>query len=134
MTKPKGYIQDFDNLKRHCDTRYSINNKEFKIGDLTDKQLEVSEMILNKKDKLSIAEEGQLEAVKYIQRYRSERAFEKLSEEANKRFVERALHRATRAAGGISLWEDRVYNGKEYEEIRSSSGKRFKTPRSSRNR
>lgn len=97
-------IKDYHNLKRYCDTSYTINNKELKIGNLNDNQLNISYRILSNKKQLNRIESNQLVAIDYIINYRSEAALKKVRENLEKQ----KIVNATKIANGASLWGEKV--------------------------
>jgi hypothetical protein len=94
-------IKDYYNLKKHCLTPYSISNKKYNIGNLTDKQLEISERILNSKELLNNEEKKQLEAIRYVISYRDNKAVEKMQNEASTRFNSRLKQKANNKADAL---------------------------------
>jgi hypothetical protein len=106
-------IKDYYNLKKHCLTPYSISNKKYNIGNLTDKQLEISEKILDRKEVLTIEEKRQLESIRYVVNYRNNKASERIQVEASDRFNARLQQKANNKADLlIPLIEKLIENNK----------------------
>lgn len=92
-------IADYKTLKKHCNTPYSmsiklkdggIKEREFKVGDLYDNQLDIAKQKLERKSKLNERETEQLEAVKYVIDYRSKCALEGLEAQIQSRYIDKA--------------------------------------------
>lgn len=83
-------IKDYYNLKRQCLVPYWIGNKKSNVGDLNDKQLDIAEELLKEKATLTADETRQLDAIKYVQSYRSEKALERLKDDSKNRLNRRA--------------------------------------------
>lgn len=102
-------IQGYYILKKHCNTPYNIDQRKFNVGNLTDKQLTIAKKVLStRKDKTEL-ECRQLEAVNYVTDYRSQKALEKIENEASKSMHLRLKSRAKQQAKIISTWIEASY-------------------------
>lgn len=106
-------IQDYKNLKKHCEVSYLISvklkngiikDREFKVGSLFDTQLDIAKQKLERKSKLTEKEKEQLNAVNYIIDYRSKCVLENLHNE----IVNRYIDRATKIANNTRLWNEPI--------------------------
>lgn len=108
-------IADYKNLKKHCEIPYSVSvklkdgkikDREFKVGDLRDTQLEIAKQKLERKSKLNEEESKQLDAVNYVIQYRSKCAIEGLQSDINSKRIDKA----NKIANIVSLWGDQIGN------------------------
>ena len=93
-------VTDFKKLKEQCNVKYFIKDKELKIGDLTDSQLEIGLKILQTKRRPNVEELNRLKAMQYVVKYRSDKAIAKI----NNDIMGRRMERATKSANLIGDW------------------------------
>ena len=93
-------VTDFKKLKEQCNVKYFIKDKELKIGDLTDSQLEIGLKILQTKRRTNVEELNRLKAMQYVVKYRSDKAIAKI----NNDIMGRRMERATKSANLIGDW------------------------------
>jgi sporulation protein YlmC with PRC-barrel domain len=98
-------IQDYKKLKTYCNIDYKINNNTFKIGNLSDTQLEIANKILQTKFKPSNEELTKLKAINYIINYRSSKAIEKLQND----IITNRINKAEQKAEVICNWLVKAY-------------------------
>lgn len=109
-------IQNYCTLKKHCLTPYSINGIKYNIGDLNDRQLEISEKILMKKNELADNEKRQLEAIRYIRSYRDKKASEQMRDNLKQHMDQRLAtkisgnSRMMKAVDEITKFVEKSYN------------------------
>jgi hypothetical protein len=102
-------IKDYCTLKQHCLVPYSIKGEKFNVGDMTDRQLDISEKILRRKDSLTKEEIRQLNAIRYVKSYRDTKAHDSalriINDDTNKRLLKNAEKKATIIADNIKISE-----------------------------
>lgn len=96
---------NYKKLKENCNIEYNINKKNFKIGDLTDTQLDLAKKILSTKKNPNQQTIQQLKAVNYIINYRSYKATLYLTNIITTRKIEIA----NRQADIITNWITKSY-------------------------
>lgn len=98
-------IVDYKKLKENCNVDYTINKKSFKVGNLTDSQLELAKKILSTKKHPTNQTLQQLKAVNYIINYRTYKATLYLENI----ITTKRINLATKKADIITNWINKAY-------------------------
>jgi hypothetical protein len=103
-------VEDYYNLKRSCLTPLVLNGKRVNIGDLSNKQLDITRRTLVRKKRLSVNEGRQLEAVRYVIKYRKEQPLNQLKEKVEHSYNQRLMTpKVVKTAEVITGWIKNSY-------------------------
>jgi hypothetical protein len=94
-------------LRIYCDTEYTIDNKEYKIGNLSDTQLYVANKILSTIKEPTRKQQNQINAIRFIIDYRRDWIHTTMIEQSINR---RLGKRAGKTADIITDWIYKVCN------------------------